>query len=52
MFSISAKLEANLDPNDLLAAYGLETGMNRARTAGASASRTRSEGCSGSSTRK
>ena len=37
MFSISAKLEANLDPNDLLAAYGLEKGMNRARTAGASA---------------
>ena len=43
MFSISAKLEANLDPNDLLAAYGLEKGMNRARTAGASASRTAHE---------
>jgi len=26
MFSISARLEANLDPNDLLAAYGLEKG--------------------------
>ena len=26
MFSISAKLEANLGPNDLLAAYGLEKG--------------------------
>ena len=26
MFSISARLEANMDPNDLLAAYGLEKG--------------------------
>lgn len=26
MFSISAKLNVNLDPNDLLAAYGLEKG--------------------------
>ena len=26
MFSISARLEANLDPNDLLMAYGLEKG--------------------------